>query len=331
MWQQQEVQDEEDPYASPSRNRPSKWWHVADGEIEDMIQMLNTPQTEGRNASQSASGTRRSALREQRRQATDSPKRRQASESPTNDRSVRFSEGAAEEDSLDQALRESNDATYQQNAEGENEDDETFRQDGRREPDTRSGSKRGAWKAGADAQLLEFVKNAKKVLSFPDTEEDDTDDTGQGIRSRAMRPWREMDLPDDDTGKVRFRGGYPPASSSSIPKCSHLLSSELKRLEKPGLQDLRYARGKPGLKPQSRIRQSSIKDLSSRPQWAKSASMPSLFAGVGVGLDGKGNKVLKPGVCQYEETPIFLSDKNDKCFERVRVAVCGHPYYMQRG
>jgi len=329
MWQRQEVQDEEDPYASPSRNRPSKWWHVADGQIEDMIQMLNTPQTEGRNASQSTSVNRRSALREQRRQlATDSPKRREASESPTNDRSVRFSEGAAEEDSLDQALRESNDATYQQDARSENENDDD-EMNIRREPDK---SRRGAWKAGADAQLLEFVKNAKKVLSFPDTEEDKTDDTGQGIRSRALRPWPEMDLPEDDTGKVRFKGGYPPASSSSIPKCSHLLSSELKRLEKPGLQDLRYARGpgKPGLKPQSRIRQSSIKDLASRPQWAKSASMPSLFAGVGVGLDGKGNKVLKPGVCQYEETPIFLSDKNDKCFERVRVAVCGHPYYMQR-
>jgi len=304
MWQRQEsVQDEEDPYASPSRNRPSKWWHVPDGQIEDMIQMLNTPQTEGRNASQSTSVTRRSALREQRRLATDSPKRRQ---------SLRFSEGAAEEDSLDQAVRESYDASYQQDARSDNDDDETLRQDGRREPDK---SKRGAWKVGADAQLLEFVKNAKKVLAFPDAEEEEEDDT------------------DLETGKVRFaKGGYPTASSSSIPKCSHLLSSELKRLEKPGLQDLRYARGpgKPGLKPQSRTRQSSIKDLASRPQWAKSSSMPSLFAGVGVGLDGKGNKVLKPGVCQYEETPIFLADKNDKCFERVRVAVCGHPYYMQR-
>lgn len=71
----------------------------------------------------------------------------------------------------------------------------------------------------------------------------------------------------------------------------------------------------------------SQEELASRPPW-NTNSISNLFAPVGCGLDGKGNKVMKPGVTAFSKTPIYLSDGMDPSLSRVRVAVVGHPRYM---
>eukprot|EP00928_Gymnodinium_smaydae_P041482 TRINITY_DN28070_c0_g1_i1.p1 TRINITY_DN28070_c0_g1~~TRINITY_DN28070_c0_g1_i1.p1 ORF type:complete len:315 (-),score=55.61 TRINITY_DN28070_c0_g1_i1:221-1123(-) len=68
---------------------------------------------------------------------------------------------------------------------------------------------------------------------------------------------------------------------------------------------------------------------SERPAW-NSSSTPNLFAHVGVGLDGKGNKTIKPDVVPFAESSIYLADVRNPSLERVRVAVCGHAAYMSR-
>jgi hypothetical protein len=68
---------------------------------------------------------------------------------------------------------------------------------------------------------------------------------------------------------------------------------------------------------------------STQPQW-DCTSPPKLFAHVGSGLDGKGNKTIKPEVVPFEANPIYMSDARDARFSRVRQAVTGHSQYMRR-
>jgi len=72
--------------------------------------------------------------------------------------------------------------------------------------------------------------------------------------------------------------------------------------------------------------------LVSRPEWVnRVSSMPNLFAKVGVGLDGKGNKLMKEKIEDFHNTPIYLPDLHDPCLRRVRHAVCGHEAYLPPG
>jgi len=262
---------------------PSKWWHVSDGQIDHLIRQLNSPEEGGKLSNSQGDRTKPSP---------SARRERSASEAPTWQRSVRFSDGAPTEDSLDQALRESNDSREPLRESNESKSNENLRHDSREPP-----RKRGSWKT-SDKQLLDFIQNAKKVLNNT-VEEETAEEVLEGS----------------------FAGGYPTASSASIPKCSYL-----QRFDKQLHQETRDPRA-PAKAGYGRPRRDPSKnDLSIRPTWAKSSSMPNLLAS----KPTKGQRVLKPGVCKYEETPIYLSDKNDGALERVRVAVCGHPYYMGR-
>lgn len=287
MWQYEGLsgQKEEEIPASPPRfgSDNSKWWHVPDGEIEQLIRRLNS------STGSQGSTSRPSAIRN-----------RSASESNLSlQRSVRFNDHdeapmehneLPQEDTLDQAVRES---------------------------DTDPKKKRGSWKVSDDA-LLEFIKSTKKALAN-ETEDDVTE------KLSSERP------PPVSRTALGNRGGY--ASGGYMPRGQHATSNSSGsgspgRMRQPQ-QGRRSAANdaKPGA---IHIRNSRSKsDLSSRPPWAKCHSLPNLFAQVGSGLDGKGNCVVSQNG-KFEETPIFLSDSRDRALERVRVAVCGHPFYMQR-
>jgi hypothetical protein len=71
-------------------------------------------------------------------------------------------------------------------------------------------------------------------------------------------------------------------------------------------------------------------DSCTRPAWDASLSNPRIFAGVGIGLDGKGNKTIKPLPSKFEANPIYLSDFRDSSLSRVREAVCGNAFYLKR-
>lgn len=283
MWQSQgSIQNEQEPQAHSSPDRASKWWHVPDGEIEEMIRRLNCPQ--GMNSSQGATQSRPSALRH-----------RSTSETPAWQRSVRFDgDGdSPQRDSLDQALRD---------------------YDERHEPER----KRGSWRVSDDT-LVEFIKSAKKALA-KEVEDVATD-------SRSLERSASV-----GRTKLGNAGGYvmsPVLSKQhSSPARISGSSQPLKRQER---QPLEVHRAPHSIAKAGGVRYrsgSSRNALSNRPPWEQTKSLPNLFAGVGVGLDGRGSKVVSESR-KFEETPIFLDDARNAAFERVRVAVCGHPYYMQ--
>lgn len=69
-------------------------------------------------------------------------------------------------------------------------------------------------------------------------------------------------------------------------------------------------------------------NLSARPKW-DSHPASNLFAPVGAGLDGKGNKTIHPDGRPFANNSIFLADFWDPKLASVRRAVCGHPSYMR--
>lgn len=249
QWQGQ-ADNQQEPSAYPSRDGGSKWWHVADGQIEDMIRKLNDPPEAKHHGSSSA-------LRDR-------------SASGSLERSVRFSlSDPPQEDALDRVLLQCNKALQHSD----------------QEPRART---KGSWKV-PDQHILDFIQSAKQVLAM------EAEDTSTMLEANTMPAARTA------MGKA---GGNIVQAACSAP-----------------------ANGCNGANPASaRSRNSRVsvkRDLSARPPWVKSESMPNLF-----GVDPKGRKIMKAGVCRYEETPIYLSDSKDKCMERVRMSVCGHPYYM---
>merc|ERR1712029_996790 len=81
------------------------------------------------------------------------------------------------------------------------------------------------------------------------------------------------------------------------------------------------------LKHDRRSLSNSKADPQNQPRWI-SQSNPNLFAHVGVGLDGKGNKTVKPDRVAFESKSIYLPDMMDERLSRVRCAVSGHCAYM---
>jgi len=284
MWQHQVTNQQEldDPAHAHRVAAPkSKWWHVSDVEIEQMVHRLNGPES-----LPSLQGSRRtSALRD-----------RYASKSNASGdswrRSVHFSDASRREDSLDQVIRQSADDSMRESLDG---------------PTKKSIQKKGAWKV-SDEALLEFIRNAKKALASDDEAEADSTASTRGypLVNRSV------------LGNIGSR-----VLSDQTASASSYLRVAPKRQQRQGMYHGHSARS-------NHSRNSSAKsNLASRPPWTKCHSAPNLFARVGDGLDGKGNRLVSE-FGRYEETPIYLSDARDKAFERVRVAVTGHPYYMPR-
>lgn len=281
MWQEQVVDArgvhdiENDAYAQSPQNQNSKWWHVEDGQIEDLIRRLNNPLAERLPKTQATQDKATAATVRSAQKSKTLPRgsvrfnEESAAENDTTDLGV-----GAEEDALDKALRENDEIVETKQA---------------------APAKRGAWKVANNANFDDFVEHSKKVAP-------------------ALVPG----LVPEASG---LSCGYPAARSTALPKCAHLLASpsRLDSLSKLCV----HSPTKPGLR-----KRPSKTELTARPPWEKSLSTPSLFAGAAKRPDGKGNIISKPGMTKYEETPIYLSDAKDKCLENVRVAVCGHPYYM---
>jgi len=276
---QNELQ-ENSAYGARDAAIASKWWHVPDGEIEQMIRRLNN--SGGLKSSQGNTHRRPSALRNGSISGgTPFQQSVRFNSSPLEEPEERRGPPEEPEDALDQVLRQQGGAYGNY-----------------REPVQK---KRGAWKVPDDA-LLQFIDKAKQVLD----KEAQHQDSPMPISRTMLR----------DSGGSMI-GSHHPSASGSVRS-----GATLRRYDSsPQLG--RRSVSKPGS-----VR-SRISDLSERPVWAKCHSLPNIFAPVGSGLDGKGNKLIS-GSNKFRETPIFLSDATDKCLENVRVAVCGHPHYMQR-
>lgn len=165
--------------------------------------------------------------------------------------------------------------------------------------------KRGAWKV-SDEQFAEFLQNASQAYassSQPDADE--------GIGRRSFSHAGRTAL--GRTGDCVL-GGPGSASAGALKGPSR---RPVPRPSDPVVAGDAQRRSK-----------DSKSRLAMRPQWV-SHSAPNIFAGVGVGLDGKGNKIIKSANPKFEENPIYLGDLRDRSLSRVRVAVCGHPAYMR--
>lgn len=242
-----------EPSTHPSQDHSAKWWHVPDGQIEDLIRRLNDPQE-----TRAPQVQQTSALRDRRSSSGSLPRG-----------SVRFSLCEPDEDALDRVLQESYAAPV--------------------DFDPPRVKEKGSWKVPYE-QLLEFVNSAKKVLAMEAEQE-------AKVLEASTMPVSRTAL--GNAGGRVVTGQHASTVSAN--------------------------RNSEGNQPSSsRSRNSRAnKDLSTRPPWEKSSSMPNLF-----GCDPKGRKMMKAGACRFEETPIYLSDSKDTSMERVRVSVCGHPYYM---
>jgi len=190
--------------------------------------------------------------------------------------------------------------------------------------EAKPGKKKGAWKVSDDT-LLEFIASAKKAV-VNDAEEVST----VGRSSSGYVPVGRTML-GNTGGNVVTSLHMSSSPGKSMSSASEPLLSPAKVSARSQSKRVGAASGTGLVKPGGiRCRNAYPRqDLSARPPWAKCQSMPNLFARVASGLDGKGNKLVSE-TGKFEETPIYLGDRNDKCFERVRVAVCGHPYYMNR-
>jgi len=254
----------QEPAAQPSRGHRSKWWHVPDGHIEDLIRQLNDPREStsethgyaGSASTRKTHGYAGTALRD-----------------GSMERSVRVSFSDPQEDALDRALLDFNKVLQRNDY----------------EPKARV---KGSWKV-PDEHILEFIHSAKKVLAM-EVEETSAMLEANTVHASASRTALKNAGGRLVTGQHASTG---PANSrhdgAAIP-------------------------------PSARSRNARVaKDLSTRPPWVKSESMPNLF-----GVEPKGRPKMKAGMCRFEETPIYLSDSQDRSMGNVRVNVCGHPYYM---
>jgi len=151
--------------------------------------------------------------------------------------------------------------------------------------------KKGAWKV-PDEQLLEWVQKTQAASALDNFVEEGSDERGSStLLGKTM------------LGKL---GGSVSTSCLGY-----------------------NGTGKCNIMGYSRSSRHACKDLSSRPDWSKDYSNPKLFAKVGSGLDGKGNKWISE-FQNFAHNPIYLSDRYSSSFENVRIAVCGHPAYMAR-
>mmetsp|Transcript_87993 Transcript_87993/g.247262 ORF Transcript_87993/g.247262 Transcript_87993/m.247262 type:complete len:280 (+) Transcript_87993:108-947(+) len=270
--------NEHDPQLDRTSGRnSSKWWHVPDGQIEDLVNRLGANQT-----TKPAGALRGSRFASPASTCT-----------ATKLRTVRFSglETDLEGDALDRAMRQSvsNGAMALQ------------RKNGKR-----------TWQV-SDDRISEFVQQIAARAEA--NEECGTAPTGAGRLAPAGR------LVMGATGGRPGAGHFVPPDTAQrirdIPICT-----------RKGLLSGRHpsnATSAGSLRRGGRSRD----DSSSRPTW-NSNSTPNLFAPVGIGLDGKGNKVIKPGVEPFANTSIYLADVQDVRLSRVREAVSGHASYMRR-
>jgi len=249
----------------PSRDCGSKWWHVPDGQIEDMIRKLNEPPEVPK-----VGKLHGSALRDR-------------SASVASSGSVHFNFSEPREDALDQFFN-----SQAGSAHGVVGHDN-------REPRSRV---KGAWKV-PDSQLLEFIQSAKTVLAT------EAEQTTTMLEANTVSAGR--------TSLGNAGGGV--LTGQYVPSCANRSLG--------GNRQAGHGAAPPSSVRSRNSRASVAKDLSTRPAWVKSESMPNLF-----GVPPRGTRILKAGTCKFEETPIYLSDSKDSCMERVRVSVCGHPYYM---
>lgn len=241
-----------------ARDGGSKWWHVPDGQIEDMIRRLNDPSD-----APSASKPQGSVLRD--RSSTGS----KSSSVQFNFHDQHEDTFNHYEDALDRELMGNNQAKKE----------------------------KGSWKV-PDAKLLDFIESAKKVLAT------EAEETSNMLEANTV-PTGRTSL--GNAGGRVVTGRNPPA----VPTGSKTEGNQqaAQGIAQPSSVRSRNSRGK--------------RNLSTRPPWVKSESMPNLF-----GVDPPGRRRIKAGMQVFEETPIYLGDAKDKCLERVRVNVCGHPYYM---
>jgi len=270
----------------------SKWWHVADSQIEDMIQRLNEPQD--------LEVTRRSHLR-------SSALKNSPSDSQLWQRSVHFSDNGQDnyQDALDRALQED-----------------------RLQPE----KKKGSWRV-SDQTLINFINNAKKTLANEVEQVVASDrDCLRVLERSASVPAVSRAVPSNSAGLLS------PARQHANPTMARYASGHLQppsgvaQRSERHIQGRQFQQGQRASKPGPSIRSKnsySRNVLAMRPAWNLPHSAPNIFAGVGVGLDGKGNKLISESA-KFEETPIYLGDARNSSLERVRVAVCGHPYYMAR-
>jgi len=274
--------------AHPEMDRASKWWHVPDGNIDALIRQLNTEPSSKLN-----SGTKpgASALRRVHGSSLQQPARL------SSDHSVSFGAAAPEEDSLDQALRQDHEAAQ------------------RGAPAMR----KGAWKV-SDQAMLEFLK---KKAGLNDVEEEEEQDEEQ-VEAKAVKSAPALIMKSvlgNNGGCLRNTqydyGAYHQAALDSPQKSFDRQSCRDRALQQH-MSQLQQGQSVVG-------RKGSSKNYLNPSKWDKCLSMPTLFANVGSGLDGRGNKVIKGA--KFAHTPIFLQDAQDHNFERVRVAVCGHRYY----
>lgn len=260
----------------PEMDRASKWWHVPDGHIENLIRQLNTEPSSKLNhgtkpGASAARGVYGSSLQQPGRFSTDY--------------NVHFDAAAPQEDSLDQALRQDNEASR------------------RGVPAMRKGT----WKV-SDQAMLEFLKKRAGLNEVEEEEEEEDDHVeAKGVKSAHASIMKSV--LGNNGGCLRNTRCDYGALHQGVPDSSQKS------------HDRQLQQGQSGVVG----RKGSSKTYLNPCKWDKCLSMPTLFANVGSGLDGRGNKVIKGA--KFANTPIFLQDAQDHHFERVRVAVCGHRYY----
>jgi hypothetical protein len=261
MWQYQDsTQEAQETQAYADAAAASKWWHVPDGQIDEMIRRLNGD-SQALNSSQGGMKASKSALRSTPSASLSSLERQQ---------NVHFNDGGYYEDALDQVMRQSREETPKK--------------------------ARGSWRV-SDAALVDFIQKTKQALG-PEAEETAAEkDDFYGLK------------PIGRTGSLII--SQTASSPSSNIRSTPSISQHIKRSNSLPAGIL-----KPG----------SIR-RNVRP-WAKTDSRPRLFAPVGIGLDGKGTKVISARP-KFAEGPIYLGDARDFHMESVRIRVCGHPFYLK--
>lgn len=280
------------PQQSPQqspRRSPCKWWHVPDDQLLQLVQSLDTT----RNPKPLASALRSNA---------------KLSTSPRS-RSVGFSNGD-DEDALDKALRQ----TASSGGLGAMQ---------------RSTGKKTGWRV-SDDQLNEFVQKTAQTMAAGGAD--------LGLRSKLLAPAGRMVLAASTSEcpegcSCHLAGGSQSGQpcgaapgttscSASKPQCAEGTSPF------PQCMAAKERHKSRSLKHDHRCLPNSNGDLRTLPKWI-SHSNPNLFAGVGIGLDGKGNKTVKPEKIAFESRSIYLPDVCDNRLSRVRVAVSGHCAYMR--
>merc|ERR1711971_49922 len=170
-----------------------------------------------------------------------------------------------------------------------------------RERHPEPAKRRGSWKV-SDEVLQDFIRNAKKALSSS------SDYLGTDMPNSGRCVPINRTVLGNTGGSVLTAQHGASSSARSISGCSQPSAGSPKKQPQQGQRAVQGV-AKPG---SIRYRNSVSKSTSlERPPWDKCQSMPNLFAHVGVGLGGKGSRVVSE-TGQFAEAPIFLSDKTDK-------------------